>query len=100
MKKQIFKLLIVGAFSGIAISCSCSNETDEAKKHGENDAQELINSLPMSDMRLQEKLLEVRSEEYLYRSKGNEEAAEEYVKAFTDYIKLHNDSLAGVMAIK
>lgn len=93
-------ILLIG-FACIALSsCSCSNATDTAKSCGEHCAQEIIEAQPMTDMQMQEMLLEVRAKEYLYRSAGNEDAADAYIKAFTEYIIIHNDSLAEVIAIK
>lgn len=92
-------ILQIGATSLVLSACSCSNTTDKAKSCGEQCAQEILEVLPISDMQLQEMLLDVRAKEYMYRSNGDDNAADVYVKAFTEYIILHNDSLAEEIGI-
>lgn len=90
--------ILIGITSWLIIACTCASER-EAKLRGESDAKALIESLPMSDMDIQNMLLEVRSNEYDYRSLGQDEEADEYIGAFTDYMRLYCDSLAGKLAM-
>lgn len=87
--KYILILLVAIA----ATSCLSSSEK-EAKQRGCDTAQTIIASRSESDMAFQEKLLEVRAEEYKYRSQEQNDEADAYIGGFTEYIIEHNDSLA------
>ncbi len=92
--KQILILLV----AVVAVSCSCSAER-EAEQKGQEAAQAIIASRPESDMAFQEMLLNVRSEEYKYRSQGRNDDADAYIKGFTEYMIGHNDSIAQLLKL-
>ena len=73
MKKNfVLNLCIIGVSLLIATGCSC-------------------------DTQLQGRLLDVRSNEQLYRSRGREAEAEAYISAFEAYMRQHCDTLAAAL---
>lgn len=73
-----------------------SRKNDEARRLGGKHASELSDK-NMSDRQIIFKLLEIRANENAMRSKGMDEAADIYIKAFTDSLKAYNDSLASLI---
>ncbi len=72
---------------------ACHSEEKDAQQLGEYHAKQLLTK-PLSDKELQYRLLEIRAIETEIRSNGYNDAADAYIKAFTDCIKVNNDSLA------
>lgn len=88
-----------------ATGCSCDSETTgpghkvndaEATAAGVEAARSVI-AVASDENALSDRLLEVRSEIYdLSKSRGDI-AADDFEKAFEDYIRQHNDSLARIL---
>lgn len=78
----------------LTLTACGSKINKEARKDGEEAARTLVNEAAgMSTMELENFLLNVRANEYIYRENGQDRAAEIYIKSFEDYIKENSDSL-------
>ncbi|MCM1517758.1 MAG: hypothetical protein NC117_03875 [Pseudoflavonifractor sp.] len=104
MNRKIVSILGGAALAAI-LTAGCSSrievkKREKASEYGEQHAREIIESLPMDEMQLQGKLLEVRSNEHLYRSNGRDGEADAYIAAFSEYMKLHCDTLACTLGME
>lgn len=101
MKKNfVLNLCIIGVSLLIATGCSCHTEQkkrEKAAEYGELHARQIVEALPLPDTQLQGRLLDVRSNEQLYRSRGREAEAEAYISAFEAYMRQHCDTLAAAL---
>lgn len=104
MNRKI-RYMLGAAVLTATLAAGCSSRTEEKKRekaseYGEQHAREIVESLPMDEMQLQGRLLEVRSNEHLYRSNGRDKEADAYIEAFSEYMKLHCDTLAQTLGIE
>ncbi len=93
------RLLLLTIITALALS-ACNGEksriNDEARQLGGKHAAQLSDK-SLSDKQIIFKLLEIRANESEMRSKGMDEAADIYIKTFTDSLRAHNDSLANLI---
>lgn len=87
--------LLAAVLVAVALSCSSGERemADSARRLGREHAQLLIDC-ERDTLRMQYLLLEVRSREQLLRSNDYQQAADTYIRAFEEYIRDNNDSLA------
>lgn len=95
MTASCIRFLLLVALAAATLSCSSEEreKADSASRLGREHAQRVIDC-KSDTLRMQYLLLEVRSREQLLRSNGYQQAADTYVRAFEEYIKSNNDSLA------
>lgn len=106
--KSIFSAAALSLLQGAAVSCSCSEETPKqetvsgkvkdkkAYRLGGEHAQRLLEQAANEDS-LQDGLLDIRARISNIHSKLGAQAAADYERGFTDYIRANNDSLARIL---
>lgn len=88
--------LICAVTIGCVSSCSCSRKAkgiDAAHELGQKHAAMLCDTT-LSSHELHYRLLSVRSREWQMRSNGYDEAADQYISSFEEYLSEHNQELA------
>lgn len=87
--------------SVLLLFVSCGGErrrqNDNALESGRMHALKFIEAQPMTEMELQNCLIEVRSNEEKLRRAGYDEAASKYVETFESTISTECDSLAKII---
>lgn len=92
------RFIFIGVLlASISIGCSRSENTNEAKEKAILAAKELVAADSLSEMELQNLILQAKATQSEYTLMGDTIAAAEFNKAFAEYIKQHDDSLSRAM---